>query len=302
MPSAPPDAAVAPVVITLLGPFGLRVAGAAEAPALERKTRAILAYLAATGRPHPREALWTLFCQTAADPPAGLRWHLSRIRRLTHPDLVQTTGPTVALYPAVAWVDCRAFEERLGRDPTARDAAALAAAVDLYRGELLAGLQIAGAPEFELWLLGERARYRRLYTRGLTALVDRLIADGQYEPAIARARQLLQHEPLLEEAHLRLIWLYAQTDRRAAALQQFAQCRDLLQRELAVAPMPALIRLHDQILRRQGVAGRAPWEPAAARTPQAAQAAATPFVGRRLSWRRCRTPGKRRPRGAARSR
>ena len=55
----------------------------------------------------------------------------------------------------------------------------------------------------------------------------RLIACDRHALAIQRARQLVQSNPLLEEAHARLAWLYAQTGQRAAALQQFERCRDL---------------------------------------------------------------------------
>jgi hypothetical protein len=47
-----------------------------------RKTRALLAYLVATGRPHRRERLCTLFWEIPDDPRGALRWSLSRLRGL----------------------------------------------------------------------------------------------------------------------------------------------------------------------------------------------------------------------------
>src|SRR6185369_9100189 len=85
--------------------------------------------------------------------------------------------------------------------------------------------------------------------------VERLTAADRYAPAIQRAQQLVQSNPLLEEAHARLAWLYAQSGQRMAALQQFERCRDLLREELAVEPAPEFVRLHDQIL--AGAIGRA---------------------------------------------
>src|SRR5262245_23413363 len=47
-----------------------------------RKTRALLAYLAATGRPHRRERLCAMFWDVPDDPRGALRWSLSRLRAL----------------------------------------------------------------------------------------------------------------------------------------------------------------------------------------------------------------------------
>src|SRR5690554_8218488 len=45
-----------------------------------RKSRALLAYLAATARPQRRERLCTLFWEVPDDPRGSLRWSLSRLR------------------------------------------------------------------------------------------------------------------------------------------------------------------------------------------------------------------------------
>src|SRR5512145_2814499 len=47
-----------------------------------KKTRALLAYLAVTGRPHRRERLCSLLWDVTDDPRAALRWSLSKLRRL----------------------------------------------------------------------------------------------------------------------------------------------------------------------------------------------------------------------------
>jgi hypothetical protein len=60
-------------------------------------------------------------------------------------------------------LDIVAFEELEARG----DAASLAAAVELYRGELLEGLSLDGCAEFEIWLVGERERWRQRVARVL---------------------------------------------------------------------------------------------------------------------------------------
>src|SRR5262249_50176842 len=47
-----------------------------------KKTRALLAYLAVTARPHRRERLCAMFWSVPDDPRAALRWSLSRLRPL----------------------------------------------------------------------------------------------------------------------------------------------------------------------------------------------------------------------------
>lgn len=266
------------VSLYLLGPFKAQLEAAAEAPALRRKTRALLAYLAATATPHNRRTLATMFCQEAKDPAAVLRSLLSRIRRGLHRDILLTDGDTVCFDAATGWVDCHHFEQTLAADLGAQTVEALQTAVDLYRGEFLEGIDLEGAPEFDLWLLGRRAHMRRLYQRGLNEIIARLSEQKAYSAAIARAQQLLQGAPLLEEAHARLIWLYAQSGQREAALRQYEQCRQLLQQELAVEPMPELQALYADLLagqpQREFKADFAP--PAAAESDRQT----TDFVGR----------------------
>ena len=47
-----------------------------------KKTRALLAYLAVTARPHSRDRLCAMFWPVPDDPRAALRWSLSRLRPL----------------------------------------------------------------------------------------------------------------------------------------------------------------------------------------------------------------------------
>jgi DNA-binding SARP family transcriptional activator len=241
----------APISLFLLGSFDARVSDRNSNPVLDRKTRAILAYLAATGQPHSRQRLYSLFCQEALDPAGTLRWHLSRIRRHLSPEIIVVAKETVKFNRQVAWVDCALFQTTLDPRPVSLDLEVLASVLDLYRGEFLAGMALADSPEFELWLLGERSRLRQLYEWGLAELIERLIACGRHASAIQRAQQLLQSNPLLEEAHARLAWLYARTGQRAAALQQFERCRDLLRHELDVEPAQEFVHLRDQILHHE---------------------------------------------------
>lgn len=220
-----------------------------ESPvALRRKERALLAYVAVNGRPHTRQELLSLFCATANDPLAALRLLLSRIRRQVGGDLLLLSGDQVQWNPAIV-LDYHQFEATLQGQPTTE---ALATALDLYRGDFLAGLSLDDNPEFDLWLLHRQAHLRQLYERGLTELVNRLISGRQFQAAIGRAQQLVSSDPLRETAHGSLIWLYGQTGQHEAAQAQYEQCCQILARELAVEPTPELRALYQEVAAGRG--------------------------------------------------
>jgi DNA-binding SARP family transcriptional activator len=239
---------VAPALrLYLLGPFQI-TRDPKDAPIdLRRKSCALLAYLAATAQPHPRQLLTELFCQETDDPQAALRSILSRIRQRLGAAALVTPGNSVQLNQTLVWVDCLALAHHLDTSRRSLPSTTLAAGIDLYQGDFLANFSLDDSPEFELWILNERNRYRALYEWGLETLIAQLIAEGALEPAISRAQALIQSNPLLEEAHARLMWLYARQGQREAALRQFEECRRVLQRELAVEPGPELLALRAEI-------------------------------------------------------
>src|SRR5262245_19928595 len=139
----------ASISLYLLGSFEARACDRNIHPALDRKTRAILAYLVATGRPHSRQSLISLFCQEALDPAGTLRWHLSRLRRQLTPAIITATRDTIQFNPEAAWVDCNIFQAVLDRHPITADLEELTGVLDSYRGEFLTGTALSDAPEFE---------------------------------------------------------------------------------------------------------------------------------------------------------
>ncbi|MEZ4830445.1 MAG: bacterial transcriptional activator domain-containing protein [Caldilineaceae bacterium] len=227
------------VRIGLLGPVHITVDG--ETVQLSRKTEALLAYLLLADGPQRRAQLAQIFCREARDPAGTLRWHLSRIRQDVSTDLLETVDKMIAVRPGAAWVDLHAFEQGLA------DGQDLAATVALYRDDFLQGMSLADAPEFEIWLLGERNRLRRLYEEGLSRLGQGQSEAGDFTAAITTFRRLLQHDPLSETAHARLIWLLAQDGQRDEALAQYDLCCSLLEQELAVPPTPELTELAQSI-------------------------------------------------------
>src|SRR5690349_20567710 len=68
------------VEIRLLGELEVVRKGRIEPLPASKKTRALLGYLAVTGRAHTRERLCVLLWQGPDDPRAGLRWSLAKLR------------------------------------------------------------------------------------------------------------------------------------------------------------------------------------------------------------------------------
>lgn len=136
------------------------------------------------------------------------------------------------------WIDLDPFERMLLPDDgsSAADPLELAAAVRLYRGEFLEGL-VAPSLSYEEWLLGEQERYREAVLRALRELVEHALTTGDYETGIRYARRLVRIDPLSEEAHRKLIRLYALSGRRGRALAHYDSLVDLLDRELGVEPL-----------------------------------------------------------------
>ncbi len=165
--------------VSLLGPFKIKPQGdGVHIGKLTRKTRAILAYLVATARPHTRQKLYEWFCQEAADPAGTLRWHLSQIRRKVTVDLLQTDGHTVAVNPELIRSDLSQFRAVIDH-LAGHSTEALADVVALYRGPFLSDITLKNAPEFDLWQLGERSRWQRIYEKGASVLITQTLRQGR---------------------------------------------------------------------------------------------------------------------------
>jgi len=270
----------AKVELRLLGPFQI---DGKPGKALRRKERAILAYLALSSRPLSRYELANFFCQVAADPGRTLRLGLSRLRRTLGQGVLLTQDETVRLNPECIWADFQPFQALLTRKKiSAVTLAELEAVIPLYRGEFLEGLYLPDAPEFDIWLVGQRSYWSQLYERGALIWLRQLIAADRFPEAIPIAQQLVRRNSLLEAAHYHLIWLYAQIGQRTAASQQYDQCRIILETELAVEPTPELQALHEDLL-----AGRLSPQRETQPRPTAAPLWAIPstdFVGREEAW------------------
>ena len=164
------------IQIELLG--GLRITrdGRPVAGYLSRKVPALLAYLAVTGTPQPRDRLATLLWGDYPEAHArnNLRQALANLNRLTGGCLV-ITRVTVGLHPdSPPWCDATTLETALQRVGT--DVATLQEVADLYTGAFLEGFAVPDAPTFEEWALalhpGRRGVPLTMTEHRFTSLAD----------------------------------------------------------------------------------------------------------------------------------
>ncbi len=139
-------------------------------------------------------------------------------------------------------IDAVEFEEAAEAARAAGTIEAYGDALALYGGELL--------PEdrYEDWLAARREALRELYRALLLELAEHHASVGDAPGAVEALQRAVVDDPLHEEAHRRLMRLFAEAGRRQQALAQYQQLRQTLRREYAADPDPETRRLYEDIL------------------------------------------------------
>jgi DNA-binding SARP family transcriptional activator len=266
--------------IRLIGGIEVLRAGRALALPASKKTRALLAYLLLEPRPAPRSRLCELLWEGPDDPRASLRWSLTKIRDLVDQPGARrliTEGDAVSIAPTGLQLDVAEVRavfgpgERLDDTPTDR----LVAAAGLCRGELLEGLELVDCYRFHEWCAAQREELRRLRAGVLQTLVARLHAAP--EEALRHARAWVELDPLVEEAHAAVVETLGRLGRGREALEQYDQCRRILEGEAGLSIGGSLERARRALSARAPTASTPPTEAPALPAPAAAPA----LVGRR---------------------
>lgn len=211
------------IELRLLGPIGLTDAKGRELRGLLGQPRrlALLAYLgAATPRGmHRRDALACLFWPELdqAHARAALRQAVYVLRTEIGADAVLSRGDEdVGLAFDLIGCDVAAFDDAIA-------AGHFDEALEWYRGDLLEGFFISGAPEFEEWLERERGRLRADAVRLTEVMTDRGDADGDLLSAVRWARQRTRLAPHDESAARRLMSLLDRAGDRAGAVAVYRE-------------------------------------------------------------------------------
>jgi DNA-binding SARP family transcriptional activator len=230
------------VQFRLLGEFQIVSNGREIKLPPSRKTRALAAYLVATGNPHRRDWLCDLLWEGPDDPRGELRWSLAKIRPLLDVDHIvrlKSDRSRIGFEAHQAAVDATTVRELLANISSA-SSDALQTALGLFRGEFLDGLELPACYRFQEWCLAERAALSAMRLNALRALVDRL--DDRPEEALIHARELVAADPLSEDGHARVIDLLGRLGRKQEALAQYQRASKIIQREAGVRVSGALER------------------------------------------------------------
>lgn len=220
-----------------LGPADLRGADGVPVDAVlaqPKRTGVLLVLTLGTGAGGfvRRDTLLPLFWPDSPEEKArnSLRQAVHQLRRALGEEVITGRGTEeLGLDHDRLWCDAVAFSEALA-------AGRLEEALGMYRGDLAAGLHVAGCPEFAEWLDGERRRLRREAIGAAGRLADAATAAGDVATALGWARRAVALAPLEEEPARRLITLLDQAGDRGGALAEFELLASRLRRELEVAP------------------------------------------------------------------
>jgi len=241
-----------------------------------RKATALLAYVAITGERHRRDALVNLLWPEAdqARGRAALRRTLSVLRKALAHSVFEVDRESIGLSPdGELWLDVDQFHALLSACRQHGHAASevcpsciplLTDAIALYRADFMSGFTLRDSVNFDDWQFFQTDELQHELIDALQKLVAAHAAQGSYDTALRYARRWLARERLSEDAHVRLMELYAWQGQRSAALQQYEECRRTLDSQLGVGPEPATTALYRAILE-----GRVPAPPVPLQQPQA---------------------------------
>ncbi|MBA4495218.1 BTAD domain-containing putative transcriptional regulator [Paenactinomyces guangxiensis] len=139
-------------------------------------------------------------------------------------------------------MDAVEFERLIQDGLKEKDITKLQSGLELYRGSYL--------PErrYEDWCFEERERLQSLFIRGAEQLAQIQVEQKEIDSAIHWCERILQEDACWEEAYRLLMYCFYQKNNRPQAIKQYQKCRDMLQKELGVAPMPKTEELFLQMM------------------------------------------------------
>jgi serine/threonine-protein kinase len=235
----------------LLGGIDLRAEpGDQDAGNLLAQSKAVatLAYLALSprGRLQRRDRivglLWPELDQEHAR--AALRKALHVLRGVLAEGVIDSRGDEeLALSTDALWCDAVAFRE-------ACDTGALAAALELYEGELMPGFHLPECGDFDLWIEEQRRELRERAAAAAWTLAERLESDKKGTLAGKWARRAVSYAGTDERVLRRTMNMLERLGDRAGALKVYDDFAKRLQMELETNPSQETISLANSMRAR----------------------------------------------------
>ena len=238
------------MVLRSLGALDLATEdGACRALLAQPKRLALLVYLATDGEGmfRRRDALLPLFWPDRAtgQARAALRQSLRFLRTALGPDVLETRGAEeVRVSPGALWHDVIAFR-------SAAAAGAHADALELYRGDFLAGFYVANAgADLDDWIAQQRTALLRTAVDCVFGLAGEHESAERLEDAVRVLRRGVALDPMHEPLHRQLMILLDALGDRAGALEAYELLSQRLAREMDAQPSVDTRKLRDRIHRR----------------------------------------------------
>lgn len=192
------------ISIRLLGEFAVfRDSLPVKLPS-SKQTRALLAYLVITAKPHRRDRLCELFWDTPNDPRGALRWSLSKIRPLVNNEDIQhlqADRERVTLLVDGLNIDVIRLRDQF--DSVELSVIELESIARQLQKKYLDGIDLPNQPLFQQWLAEERQNIIQLRTKVLSRLATH--PDTSLSTRVSWNREWLALAPLDHQAASQLL-------------------------------------------------------------------------------------------------
>ena len=276
---------MASIKIQLLGGFVVDHDGHQMPPIPSSLGRSLFAFLVTyRDRRHTRDLLAGTFWPDLPEQVARRRlsqalWQIQSVLQEAEngEQFIQSSASDVSFVTTDYWLDVVEFDRHIAtaalqsatHDPS--EVTSLEQAVQLYRGEFLAGF-------YDDWIDFEQERLRSDYLRALERLTALHKGRADYEAALHYARRVCLYDPLRESAHREAMRLCFLLGRSNEALQQYDRCAEVLLEELDRRPSANTeeLRIHISQMRDKNETPFAP----TIQSPLLSGAKRIPLVGR----------------------
>ena len=253
------------LAISLLGSFWVTLDDSPLTTFATDKVRALLAFLAVeANRPHRRETLMGLLWPDR--PQAAARNSLRQALYQLRQTLADSKSPAPYLLVSVKeirfdptsdyWLDVAEHESCLSavraRHPQGQGLcpdclARLETAVELYRGDFLAGFSLPECPRFTWWHLLTQEACHRKAMETLSFLINTYEAQQEHGKVGRHACRQIELEPWRESAYRRYMRILALSGQEGEALRQYEICRKRLAEGMRIEPSAETTWLYRQI-------------------------------------------------------
>lgn len=213
------------VLIRTLGALSLSRDGTELKLPASKKTRALLAYLCVTKRPHRRERLCELLWDIPDDPRGALRWSLSKLRAVLKPfgdTWIVADRERAHVAPDMFELDLSTIRESFLDDFKVMSLQELTDIATQLGEPFLSGLDIPNQPEFQSWLMAEREEVQALWSQVVKLIVTHPNIDANEN--LIWTRRWLEQEPLNQiaaETRIKALRSLGQLDEANAFVKEF---------------------------------------------------------------------------------